>query len=150
MRFPVEAWKENKVDDGTSILSALEKTIATASRSLLTPFLSPKPKPKPPKVQRFFKDGAAVTTPYGKGVVRNFRDADGFYEVSLEAWKLATGKSPRAYLRKDDMACRVAPECLEGHPVLLPSAQIPPQPAISGELELAIFGLKVTAWRDSF
>ena len=77
-----------------------------------------KPKPKPPKVERFFKDGAAVTTHYGKGVVLSFRESDGFYEVSLKAWKLATSRSPVAYLRKDDMACRVAPECLEGHPVL--------------------------------
>mmetsp|Transcript_13845 Transcript_13845/g.27874 ORF Transcript_13845/g.27874 Transcript_13845/m.27874 type:complete len:1176 (-) Transcript_13845:114-3641(-) len=115
----VQKWKENKDGDGdgTSIFSALE-TLVSSSTTLLTPFFTPKPKPPSPKVDRFFKDGAAVTTPFGKGQVRGFRESDGFYEVSLESWKLATGQSPRAYLRKDDMACRVAPECREGHPVL--------------------------------
>ena len=115
----VQKWKENKQGDGdgTSIFSALE-TFVSSSTTLLTPFFTPKPKPPSPKFDRFFKDGAAVTTPYGKGQVRGFREIDGFYEVSLDSWKLATGHSPRAYLRKDDMACRVAPECREGHPVL--------------------------------
>lgn len=114
----VLAWKENKPGDGASIFSTLG-SIATSTRSLLTPFLAPKPKVKAPKYDRFFKDGAAVTTPYGRGRVVNFRESDGFYEVSLESWKLSTGKSPRAFLRRDDMACRIASGCREGHPVLI-------------------------------
>jgi hypothetical protein len=113
----VLGWKEHRPEDGKSILSALG-SIATASRSLLTPFLVQKPKQKVLKIDRFFKDGAAVSTRYGRGRVVTFRESDGFYEVSLEFWKLSTGKSPRAFIRRDDMACRVAPDCREGHPVL--------------------------------
>ena len=113
----VQAWKEHSSTENTTILSALE-SLATASRSLLTPFLAQKPKPKPSTIERFFKDGAAVSTPYGRGLVRSFRETDGFYEVTLESWKLATGNSPRAFLRKDDMACLVACDCREGYPVL--------------------------------
>lgn len=111
-----QAWKEHKPGEGTSLFSALD-TLFTSSRTLLEPFLVQKPLPKTPKVSRYYKDGAAVTTSYGNGVVKTFRETDGFYEVAL-SWKLATGKSACAFLPKDEIACRVAPDCREGYPVL--------------------------------
>ena len=36
---------------------------------------------------------------YGTGVVLNFRPIDSVYTVSLDTWKLATGKSPLIYMQ---------------------------------------------------
>jgi hypothetical protein len=68
------------------------------------------------KFERYYKDGAAVTTAYGDGTVRAFRESDGCYIVSL---LMKTGKSfATAYLREDSMSYRLARGCIEGYPVL--------------------------------
>jgi hypothetical protein len=120
-----KSWKERKAEEGASFFSALE-TLVTSSRTLLEPFLIHQPKKtpavavvKPPVCfERYYQDAAAVTTPYGDGVVRSFRTSDGFYEVDLIRWALDNGKHPKAFIRKDDLSCRIAPGCQEGYPVL--------------------------------
>ena len=137
---PVEtarAWKESKEDDNVSIFSTLG-SIVSSSRSLLEPFLQQQQQhhqqqrqPKPPaevalpkKFVRYFHDAAAVSTPYGIGRVIGFRECDGFYEVILTRWKLATTtrqqqpQYARAFLRGVDLRCCVASGCQEGYPVL--------------------------------
>lgn len=66
--------------------------------------------------ERYYKDGAAVATTYGDGVVKEFRASDGFYCVSL---LLKSGKVfATAYLQEDSMSYRLARGCQEGYPVL--------------------------------
>ena len=68
------------------------------------------------KFERYYKDGAAVTTTYGDGTVRSFRESDGVYVVSL---LMKSGISCGvAYLREDSMSYRLARGCIEGYPVL--------------------------------
>lgn len=68
------------------------------------------------KFERYYKDGAAVTTAYGDGTVRSFRESDGFYVVSL---LMKSGKAfGNAYLREDSMSYRLARGCVEGYPVM--------------------------------
>ncbi|KAL9191023.1 hypothetical protein ACHAXT_000729 [Thalassiosira profunda] len=62
------------------------------------------------KFERYYKDGAAVTTAYGDGTVRAFRESDGFYIVSLSFGT--------AFLREDSMSYRLARGCVEGYPVM--------------------------------
>ena len=114
-------WKESngRAQDSIFSLSALENLVSN-SRNLL-PFLAQKEVPTPkvaPEVSRYYTDGAAVSTDYGKGVVKAFRPSDGFYTVSLVSWKLADGSHPVAHLRKDDIRTRIAVSCQEGYPVL--------------------------------
>ena len=66
--------------------------------------------------ERYYKDGAAVTTAYGDGTVKGFRASDGFYCVSL---LMKSGKVfATAYLQEDSMSYRLARCCQEGYPVL--------------------------------
>jgi hypothetical protein len=68
------------------------------------------------KFERYYRDGAAVTTAYGDGTVRKFRESDGFYVVSL---LMKSGKTfGNAYLREDSMSYRLARGCVEGYPVM--------------------------------
>ena len=67
---------------------------------------------------QYYRNGAAITTSYGYGVVLTFRASDGFYEISLVTWTLANGSHPIAKLRKDDISYRIAKGCHEGYPVL--------------------------------
>jgi len=70
------------------------------------------------KYERYYKDGAAVTTAYGDGTVQSFRESDGFYVVSL---LLKFGKKSafgNAFLREDSMSYRLARGCVEGYPVM--------------------------------
>jgi hypothetical protein len=70
------------------------------------------------KYERYYKDGAAVTTAYGDGTVQSFRESDGFYVVSL---LMKFGKKSafgNAYLREDSMSYRLARGCIEGYPVM--------------------------------
>lgn len=77
---------------------------------------TPTIKMEPPKYERYYKDGAAVTTAYGDGVVRAFRESDGFYVVSL---LMKSGQAfGTAYLREDSMSYRLAKGCIEGYPVM--------------------------------
>jgi hypothetical protein len=66
--------------------------------------------------ERYYKDGAAVTTAYGDGTVKTFRASDGFYCVSL---LMKSGEVfATAYLQEDSMSYRLARGCQEGYPVL--------------------------------
>mmetsp|Transcript_40090 Transcript_40090/g.84174 ORF Transcript_40090/g.84174 Transcript_40090/m.84174 type:complete len:1284 (+) Transcript_40090:51-3902(+) len=69
-----------------------------------------------PMFERYYRDGAAVTTAYGDGTVRAFRESDGFYIVALlmkSGYAFGT-----AYLREDSMSYRLARGCIEGYPVM--------------------------------
>jgi hypothetical protein len=77
-----------------------------------------KPLPIRPRFDQYYKDGAAVSTSFGPGVVKRFRESDGFYEITLIRWKLAHGGFAKAILRKGDISHRVAEGCIEGYPVL--------------------------------
>jgi hypothetical protein len=116
------AWKDRKEEDNPSLFFTLGSALVTSSRSLFEPFLQqPKRVVKeelPKTFNRFYQDGAAVTTPFGYGRVVNFRPGDGMYEVLLVQWTLASGSHPRVYAREVDLSSRVASGCQEGYPVL--------------------------------
>lgn len=68
------------------------------------------------KFERYYKDGAAVTTTFGDGIVRTFRETDGFYVVSL---LMKSGKVLwTSYLREDSMNYRRASGVIEGYPCM--------------------------------
>ena len=76
---------------------------------------APPMKHEAPKFERYYKDGAAVVTSYGDGIVYSFRSSDGFYTVKL----IQHGKIfATAYLHDDSMSYRLAKGCVEGYPVL--------------------------------
>lgn len=68
--------------------------------------------------EQFYKDGAAVLTPYGNGRVQSFRETDGFYEVILVEWKLANNVCPKLFVKKESLTYQKASGCHEGHAVL--------------------------------
>lgn len=113
-----EEWKKSKSDETKSIFSALENLV-TSSRTLFEPFLSNKTPTKiEPKFEQYYKDSASVTTIFGEGVVHRFRSIDGFYEVHLTRWMLASNKCATAFLRRESINYRIANGCKEGYPVL--------------------------------
>jgi len=71
-----------------------------------------------PCFERYYMDGAAVTTSFGNGVVRTFRDEDGFYEVTLVDWKLANNICAKIYVTKESLTYQKAVGCQEGYAVL--------------------------------
>ena len=73
---------------------------------------------KVPTYERFYTDGAAVTTPFGDGRVKTFREEDGFYEVSLIHWKLANNTCSKIFLREESLTYYKAHGCHEGYAVL--------------------------------
>jgi hypothetical protein len=91
---------------------------AVAADKKLRPSTSILPVKPKPLFERYFKDGAAVSTPFGDGVVRSFRTFDGFYEIVLTKWKLNRSQCAVAYLRRDNISCHIAKGCLEGYPIL--------------------------------
>ena len=68
--------------------------------------------------EQFYKDGAAVQTPYGNGRVQSFRETDGFYEVILVEWNLANNVCPKLFVKKESLTYQKASGCHEGHAVL--------------------------------
>jgi len=68
--------------------------------------------------ERYYADGAPVTTSFGNGVVLSFRENDGFYEVLLIECKMKNSSFAKAFLRKDFLSYRLADGCHEGYPVL--------------------------------
>jgi hypothetical protein len=76
---------------------------------------APAIKAEAPKFERYYKDGAAVTTSYGDGMVCSFRSSDGFYTVKLSK---SGSVFATAYLQDDSMSYRLARGCVEGYPVL--------------------------------
>lgn len=113
-------WKTNGREtfhkNSSGIFSALD-SIVSLGKKLIT-------KKTPTEIvvaqsyERFYKDGAAVVTPYGNGRVQNFREPDGFYEVRLVEWKLANSECPKLYVRKESLTYQKASGCHEGHAVL--------------------------------
>lgn len=115
-----QAWKDKKPEEGPTLLSTFS-TLVSSSRTLLEPFLGQQKKPPLEGrilFNRYFKDAAAVRTKYGDGRVINFREKDGFYEVSLLQWTLSDGTHPVGYMRHDDISYRIAKGCHEGYSVL--------------------------------
>jgi len=103
-----------------SLLSALGSlvsgTVESLSKKIRVPREIEAPKIEAVKYERYYKDGAAVTTAYGDGTVRSFRESDGFYTVSLLT---KSGKAfATAHLQEDSMSYRLAKGCVEGYPVL--------------------------------
>jgi hypothetical protein len=76
---------------------------------------APPIKQEAPKFERYYKDGAAVTTSYGDGMVCAFRVSDGFYTVKLMKCRKVFAI---AFLQDDSMSYRLAKGCVEGYPVL--------------------------------
>lgn len=118
-----QGWRESKGKSTRSKSDAIFSTLGnlvskTIRESFTTREKEKKPLPPPPQFEQYYKDGAAVSTSFGPGVVKRFRPADGFYEVSLKRWKLASGGFACAILRKGDISHRVAEGCIEGYPVL--------------------------------
>lgn len=115
-------WKtlhEEKSKNAGGILSAISQGVKK--------LISAKPKKKSedvpnvisiPSFERYYKDGAAVVTPFGNGVVETFRSSDGMYLVSLRSWKMADGRYARVYCMKNDLTYQIAEGCIEGYPVL--------------------------------
>lgn len=114
-----QTWKNKKPEEGLSLLSTFN-TLVSSSRTLLVPFLGQKKQPTEERkvFQRYYKDAAAVSTKYGDGRVVDFRESDGFYEVSMLQWTLANGTHPKAFMRNDEISYRIAKGCQEGYPVL--------------------------------
>jgi hypothetical protein len=117
-----QRWRENKGKDskstGDGLLTAFGNLV---SKSFLTARPTSERKPPPttaPRFNQYFKDGAAVSTDVGPGMILRFRESDGFYEVSLLRWRLADGGFAKAFLRKEDIRTRIAKGCIEGYPVL--------------------------------
>ena len=121
--FTAQAWRDSKGKGTRSKSDAIFSTLGnlvskTIRESFTTREKEKKALPPPPLFEQYYKDGAAVSTSFGPGVVNRFRPTDGFYEVSLKRWKLAGGGFAKAVLRKGDISHRVAEGCIEGYPVL--------------------------------
>ncbi len=118
-------WKNKKYSTAAShkrensLFSALGSlvsgTVESLSKKIRVPREIDAPKIEVVKYERYYKDGAAVTTAYGDGTVRSFRESDGFYTVSL----LSKSGMPfaTAHLQEDSMSYRLAKGCVEGYPV---------------------------------
>ena len=119
----VRQWKETRGEEkkiqSDGILSAFG-TLVTSTLDFAGRLTTKtaKEKKEPQRFAQFYRDGAAISTHYGPGIVRKFREVDGFYEVSLVRWTLANGSHPVAHLRKLDISYRIAEGCQEGYPVL--------------------------------
>jgi len=111
-------WKKKK-DEQVGTTSLLSKVGSLLKRMTSQAESTPvQAVPKKPRFERYYKDGASVTTPFGNGHIRRFRSSDGFYEVILIGWKLKGGKHPVAFFQKDAMSYRLSSGCQEGYPVL--------------------------------
>jgi hypothetical protein len=116
-----QLWKDSsssKTSDG--LLSAFG-TLVSSTLDFAGRLSLPKPKeevPAVPKFERYYRDSAAVSTPFGNGRVLGFRKEDGFYQVSLTGWTLANDVHPTAWLRDVDISYQIVKGCQEGYPVL--------------------------------
>eukprot|EP00934_Nitzschia_sp_Nitz4_P007620 Nitzschia sp. Nitz4//scaffold102_size76354//28389//32188//NITZ4_005631-RA/size76354-snap-gene-0.136-mRNA-1//-1//CDS//3329532246//7610//frame0 len=118
-------WKETRVaksQDGIlSAFGTLVTSTFTRFSSGGTSGTTNKPKEEEPvvaKFERYYQDSASVSTSFGVGRVLAFRETDGFYKLSLTAWKLADGSSAVAWMRGVDIKYAIAKGCQEGYPVL--------------------------------
>ena len=108
--------KENSLFTVMGTLGTLVSgTVESLKKIRVTHVEAPPINTNVPQFERYYKDGAAVTTSYGDGVVFSFRSSDGFYLVKL----IKFGSIPAtAYLQDDSMSYRLAKGCVEGYPVL--------------------------------
>lgn len=53
-------------------------------------------------VKPLYRVGDSVCTAYGDAVIESVRAIDHIYELTLKNWKLATGKSPRLYMKSTE------------------------------------------------
>jgi hypothetical protein len=118
-----QTWKDSKVHDPKKASDGLFSAFGTLVSSTFdfAGRFSHKAKdeePTLPKVERYYRDSAAVSTVFGNGLVLGFREEDGFYHVSLTGWTLANGVHPSAWLREVDISYQIAKGCQEGYPVL--------------------------------
>lgn len=119
-------WKENKGQSppkqGDNIFKSLGSFVSKRFNAMTSEKAVPEKRTiiatSPLHFTQYYRNGAAITTSYGYGVVLTFRASDGFYEISLVTWTLANGSHPIAKLRKDDISYRIAKGCHEGYPVL--------------------------------
>jgi hypothetical protein len=68
-------------------------------------------------VDRYYTDGATVVTPFGDGIVEEFRASDGMYRIALRQWKLCDGKNAKFFSKKENLRSKIALGCTEGDPV---------------------------------
>lgn len=101
-----------------SIVSSTLERIKAPSTPRPSAVQTPLPKPEVVRYSRYYKDGAAVSTQFGNGVIRSFREKDGFYVVELLHWCLRGNVHPIVVTRKDALSHRIAKGCNEGYPVL--------------------------------
>eukprot|EP00547_Thalassionema_nitzschioides_P005819 CAMPEP_0194219164 /NCGR_PEP_ID=MMETSP0156-20130528/25329_1 /TAXON_ID=33649 /ORGANISM="Thalassionema nitzschioides, Strain L26-B" /LENGTH=1176 /DNA_ID=CAMNT_0038948731 /DNA_START=151 /DNA_END=3681 /DNA_ORIENTATION=- len=115
-----QEWKSNKGKESKTssdgILSAFGNLLSKPFRGSRA--LSEKRSALVPAAEQYYKDGAAVSTSFGPGLVKRFREEDEFYEVALMNWKLANGCFAKAILRRDGISHRLAAGCIEGYSVL--------------------------------
>ena len=67
---------------------------------------------------RYYTDGATVITPFGDGIVEEFRAADGVYRIALVKWKLCDGKHAKIFSKQESLFSKITVGCKEGDPVL--------------------------------
>jgi len=115
-----QRWRENKGKEGKSFSGGIFSVFGLLSKPFQRTVRQPLEKKVAPQpvFEQYYKDGAAVSTSFGPGQVKQFRDGDGFYEVTLVKWKLKNDSFAQAILRRDDISHRVAAGCIEGYPVL--------------------------------
>ena len=116
-------WKDMKPGDWKTVPDGLLSAFGTLVSSTLDfagrfGTVKPKEEESQPKFTQRYQDGAAVSTQFGDGVVRCFREDDGFYNISLIRWNLTNGSHPTAYIHGNDVSYRIAKGCQEGYPVL--------------------------------
>jgi hypothetical protein len=121
----VQTWKDLKMHDckkaSDGLFSAFGTLVSSSTFDFAGLRFSHKVKDEErtlPKVERYYRDSAAVSMVFGNGMVLGFREEDGFYHVSLIGWTLANGVHPSAWLQEVDISYQIAKGCQEGYPVL--------------------------------
>lgn len=67
---------------------------------------------------QYYTDGATVVTPFGDGIVEEFRAVDGVYRISLLKWELCNGESAKIFSKQESLRPKIATGCKEGDPVV--------------------------------
>ncbi|KAL3917367.1 MAG: hypothetical protein SGILL_004747 [Bacillariaceae sp.] len=117
-----QMWKDakEKGHSSTGLFSAFGRLVSTIDREIKDLLVPPKPKDVDltGAKQQYYQESAAVSTAYGDGRVKSFRESDSLYSVSLSNWTLADGRHAVAWLREQDIRTQIAKGCKEGYPVL--------------------------------
>jgi len=115
-------WKSMKLNKDKGLLFSVFGTIVSETVRKFTSGPSREMK-APTKLndivfERYFKDGACVSTLFGEGRVESFREKDGFYVVNINSWAMKGDSHPTAFLQREALSYRLASGCSEGYPVL--------------------------------